>query len=71
MYLDLARELKKAMEHERDSDNNCYWLAWYSHQKVVKGTGGLRNKRTSRDHPNENILKIGLNTDVVYSAESL
>ena len=25
-YLDLARELKKTMEHESDSDTNCNWV---------------------------------------------
>ena len=29
-YLDLARELKKAVEHESDSDTNCNWSSWYS-----------------------------------------
>ena len=26
-YLDFARELKKTMEHEGDSDTNCNWCA--------------------------------------------
>ena len=29
---------------------------------IGKGTGGLGNKRISRDHPNYIIIKIGLNT---------
>ena len=28
---------------------------------VIKGTGSLRNRRTSEDHPNYNIIKIGQN----------
>ena len=27
-YLDLARELKNNMEHERDTDTNYKWCAW-------------------------------------------
>ena len=30
-YLDLARELKKTVEHESDSYTNCNWCLWYSH----------------------------------------
>ena len=26
MYLDLARELEKTIEHERDGDTNCKWF---------------------------------------------
>ena len=37
------------MEHESDSDTNCYWCTWYSHQRVGIGTAGLGNKRTSGD----------------------
>ena len=29
-YLDLARELKKTMEHEGDNCTNCDWCFWYS-----------------------------------------
>ena len=29
------------------------------------GSGGLENKRTSRDHPNYCIIKIGQNTEKV------
>ena len=42
-YLDLARELKKTMEHESDSYTNCNWCFWYSHQRIIKETGGLGN----------------------------
>ena len=27
-YLDLARELKKTMEHEGDNCTNCNWCVW-------------------------------------------
>ena len=29
-YLNLARELKKAMEHESDDCTNCDWCFWHS-----------------------------------------
>ena len=35
-YLDLARELKKAVEHENDGCINCNWCFWYSHQRISK-----------------------------------
>ena len=31
-------------------------------KKLVKGTGKLRNQRTSGDHPDNRIIKIGQNT---------
>ena len=30
---------------------------------IIKGTGGIGNKRTSGDHPNYNIPEIGQNTE--------
>ena len=34
-YRDLARELKKkTVEHESGGDTNCYWHAWYGHQRI-------------------------------------
>ena len=55
-YLDLARELKKTLEHKRDSDTNCNWRA---HQRIGTVTEGLGNKRTSCDHPNYRFVEIG------------
>ena len=48
-FRDLTREVKKTMEHESDSDTNCGWGTWYSHQKIDKRTEGLGNKRLSGD----------------------
>ena len=59
-YQDLARELKKIVEHESDVYNNCDWC---SHQRIIKGTGGLRNKRTSGEHPNYYIIENDRNTE--------
>ena len=35
----------------------------YSHQRTIKGTGGLGNRRTSGDHPNYYIIENGQNTE--------
>ena len=61
MYLDLARELKITVEHESDVVINCNWCALYIHQRIGLGTGQLGNKRTSGDHLNYSIIKIGYN----------
>ena len=37
-------------------------ISWYNHQRIGTGTGGLGNKRTSRDHPNYGIVEISQNT---------
>ena len=50
------------MGHESDSDTNCNWYSWYSQQRIDTGTGGLGNKRTSKDYPNYSIIKIRQNT---------
>ena len=50
------------MEPEDDSDVNCNWCAWYSHQRIGTETGRLGNKRTSGDHPNYKIVVNGQNT---------
>ena len=38
-YLNLARELKKVLEHEGDSDTNYNWSLWKSFQEPGKETG--------------------------------
>ena len=62
-YLDLATKLKNYMEHESDSDTNCYWCARHSHQRIGTGTGGLANKRMRGNHSNYSIIQIGQNTE--------
>ena len=61
-YVDLAKELKKTMEHESDNYTNRGWCFWYSHQRIIKGTGGLTNKRLRGSHPNNYIIEIDQNT---------
>ena len=60
---DLAKELKKTMEHEGDCYNSCNWCTWNDPQRVSKGTRRLGNQRTRRDHPDNCIIKIGQNTE--------
>ena len=55
-YLDLARELKKTREHEGDNDTNCNWFTWNNPQN-------LGNKKTSRDYPDNSIIKTSQNTE--------
>ena len=62
-YLDLARELKN-MGHKSDGDANCNWCTWNNRQRIDKETRRLRNQRTSGDHPDNSIFKIGQNTEM-------
>ena len=36
-YLDLARELKKNMEHEGDNYTNCDRCLWHGNRRIIKG----------------------------------
>ena len=51
------------MKHENDVYTNCNWYSWFSYQRIIKGTGGLGNNRTSGDHPNYCITEIDQNTE--------
>ena len=51
------------MEHESDGYTNHDWYFWYSHQRIFKETGGIENKRTSEDNPNNYINDISQNTE--------
>ena len=62
-YLDLARELKKTMDHEGDSDASCGWCTWNNTQMIGKGTGRLENERKSKGHSDDSIIKIDQNTE--------
>ena len=65
-YLDHARELKKTMKHESDGDINCDWCGQCSHQRICTWTGGLGNKRTSRDYSDVEDITIVFNTQMNY-----
>ena len=51
------------MEHEGDNFTDCDWCFWYSNLRIIKGTGELGGRRTSRDHLNYNIIENGQNTE--------
>ena len=40
-----------------DGDTDCNWYSRYSPQRIGKGTGRLRDKKTSRDHPKLQLYK--------------
>ena len=50
------------MDHEGDNYTNRNWCFWYSHQRIIKGTGGLGGRRTIGDYPHNSITEIGQNT---------
>ena len=51
------------MEHEIDVYTNCGWCSLYSHQRIIKGTGGLENKKASGGNPKNYIIGISQNTE--------
>ena len=51
------------MTHEGDGDTIFGWCTWNNSKRIGKGTGRLGNNRTSRDHQNYSIIKIGQNTE--------
>ena len=54
---------EKKVKLESDGDTNYNWYTRYSYQRNSTGTGGLGNKRSSEDHPNYSIIKVGQNTE--------
>ena len=66
-YMDLVRELKKTMEHERDQlkDTTCNQHARYSHQKISKRSGEIGDKSTYGDHTNYYTVKIRKKTEKI------
>ena len=51
------------MQHEGENYTNRDWCFWYSHQMIIKGTGGIGGRRTSGGHPNYNIIENSQNTE--------
>ena len=62
IWILLEKFKKKTIELESEADSSCNWSARYSHQRLGRATGGLGNKRTSRDHPNKRFVKFGQNS---------
>ena len=69
----LKENEKKDNGIKKNNNKNCgtwkwqlyqWWLVlWYSHQMIIKGTGGLGNKRSSGDHKNYCIIEGGQNIE--------
>ena len=53
-YLELAWELKKAVEYKDDGDTS--WCTWNSSQIQ---TGGIGDRRKDQNHTDYSIIKIG------------
>ena len=51
------------MEHDGDRETNCGWCTWDNPQRIGRVTGRVRIKRTSWDHQDYCIIKIGQNTE--------
>ena len=58
IYSDLAKELKRIIEHEDGGDTNCSWCTWNGPQRLVKETVGIGNKKKNQDHPDHSVVKI-------------
>ena len=54
--------MKKSEKKDNDNYTTRDWYFCYSHQRIIKETGGLGSSRASEDHPNFNIIEIGQNT---------
>ena len=58
-----SQGIEKTEEHESDVYTSCNRFPWYSHGRIIKGTGGLESKRTNRNHPNNYLSEIGQNIE--------
>ena len=59
----MLKNKNKSMKHEDDGDTNCSWCAWNNPYSIGKRIGRLGYQRTSGDHPDYSIIKIGQNTE--------
>ena len=56
--MDLAIELKKAVEHEGDNNTNCSRCPWNVPQRPGKEISETGDQRKIQDHPDHNTVKI-------------
>ena len=56
--MDFARELRKPVANENDSDTNSNWCTWNGPRGLGKETGGIANKRKNRDYTDYSTVKI-------------
>ena len=62
-YQDLARELKKLWNMKVTVIPIIIGALSTVSKRLVQGLEDLENKKTTRDHPNYRIIKIGQNTE--------
>ena len=62
-YLDLVRKFKKLWNIKLTVISIVIGALGTIPKVLVKGVGRVRNRRTSRNHPNYCIVKIGQNTE--------
>ena len=55
MNTETLLENSKTIEHKGDGDTKCNWCTWNILVRIGKGTGRLKNKRTSRAHPDYSV----------------
>ena len=55
--------IEKTVENECGIYTNRDWCCWYSHQRIIKKSGGRGSWRTSGDHPNYYIIENSQNTE--------
>ena len=60
--MDLARELKELLNMKVTVIPIVIRALRTVIKVLIKGAGGLGNKKESRDHLNDRVIKIGLNT---------
>ena len=56
--MNLARELKKLVDHEGDGDTDCIWGPLNNPLKPGKDTGLSGNQEKNQNHPYQNTAKI-------------
>ena len=62
-YLDLARERKTLWNMKMTVIPTVISMLGMIAKGLVKAAGGVRNRRTNRDHPNYSIAKVCKNTE--------
>ena len=48
----LSTKERELVKHENKGDINCDWRAWKGPQRLGKGAGRAKNRKTNRDHQN-------------------
>ena len=56
-----CQRIKRALEHEGDSDTNCNWCTWNVPQSKMDGR--VRNWRASKDHLDNSIVEVSQNIE--------